>query len=284
MVTPARIPDQQSRVTPAPWPEEAPASPLHQTPDRGRLTGFTTLFRKEAGAWFSTRRWWVHALLWLGLMNGLMLPVYFTLQASSAAGPNLVAQLTQLFFALGGTTVAIGAAVVGQDAIIGERQAGTAAWILAKPVGRAAFVLSKLAALFISLAALAVGLQAPIAYAQIAALAGVLLDPVPFLVAVGLILVNLLFHVALVLMLGTWFRARSLVLLVSLGWQLASPLLFQMAPGLAHVAPAGLPDIAAALNHGMPLADLPLRPVALALGWTVVFLAVGIRRFEHEEL
>ncbi|HYG57610.1 MAG TPA: ABC transporter permease subunit [Symbiobacteriaceae bacterium] len=258
---------------------------LHEAPERGSMTGFGTLLRKELGFWWSTRRWWVHTLLWLGLMNGFMVPVYFVVQAHPEAGLDLLDQLTKLFFTLGGTTVAIGAIVVGQDAIISERQLGTAAWILSKPVARTAFLLAKFVAQVVSFTVLAVGIQAAVAYGQIALLEGTLLAPIPYLMAVGLICVNLLFYIALVLMLGTLFRTRSQVLLVALGWLFASPLLVvDMVPWLTNVVPFGLPDIGAALTMGMPLADVPLRPVALALIWTVAFLAVAIRRFGHEEL
>lgn len=258
---------------------------LHEAPERGGLTGFGTLLRKEMGAWWSTRRWWMHALLWLALMNGFMVPVYFVVQAHPEANLDLVDQLTKIFFSLGGTTVAIGAIVVGQDAVIGERELGTAAWILSKPVSRTAFLLAKLTAQVVSFAALAVGIQAVVAYAQVALLADRLLEPLPYLVAVGLVCVDLLFYTALVLLLGTLFRNRGQVLLVGLGWLFASPLLVvDMLPWLVYVVPFGLPDLGAALAMGMPLGELPLRPVLLALAWTTAFALVAVWKFRHEDL
>ncbi|HYF94075.1 MAG TPA: ABC transporter permease subunit [Symbiobacteriaceae bacterium] len=257
---------------------------LQEAPARGSLTGFNTLFRKELGAWWSTRRWWVHALLWLALMNGFMVPVYFVVQAHPELSLDLMRELTDAFFLLGGVAVAIGAVVVGQDAIIGERQMGTADWILSKPVARTAFVLAKFAAQGISLAVLAVGLQAVIAYGQIFVLAGRSLEVLPFLAAVGLVCLNLLFYTAMVLMLGTLFRTRSLVLLVALGWLFAQPIAVDVFPRLATVTPYGLPDLGAALASGASLSEVPLLPAALALLWTAVFLVIALWRFEREEL
>lgn len=257
---------------------------LNPVPERGRLTGFGTLLSKELGAWWSTRRWWMHALLWLGLMNGFLIPIYFTVQAHPEASLDLMEQLTKVFFSLGGATAAVGAIVVGQDAVIGERQLGTAGWILSKPVSRTAFVLSKFCAQAVSLSVLAVILQGVIAYGQIFMLTGTALPLLPYVVACSLVVLNLLFYIAMVLLLGTLFKTRAPVMLVGLGWLFASPLLIDIAPPLAKVIPYGLPDFAVALTMGMDLAELPLLPILQAVGWGMAFLAIAIWRFEQEEL
>ncbi len=257
---------------------------LHPTPERGRLTGFATLLGKEMSAWWSTRRWWLHALLWLGLMNGFMIPVYLTVQAHPEANLDLMEQLTKIFFSLGGTTVAVGAVVIGQDAVIGERQLGTAGWILSKPVSRTAFVLSKFIAQGLTLSIIAVLIQAVIAYGQIYLLTGTALPLLPYAVACGLVILNLLFYVALILLLGALFKSRAPVLLVGLGWLFATPLLVDILPSLARLIPYGLPELGVALAMGMPLAQLPLSPILLAVGWALALLAAAVWRFEREEL
>lgn len=262
----------------------ADRTPLGLVPERGRWTGFGPLLRKELGAWWLTRRWWLQALLWLGLMNGFHIPVYFTVLAHPEANLEMMQQLTEVFFSLGGVAATIGAVVLGQDAIIGERQTGTAAWILSKPVARPAFILAKFIAQGISLPVLSVILQAPLAFGFITVLAGRMPSPVPFLAAVGLVVLNLLFYTAMTLLLGTLFRGRPAVLLVALGWLFASPLAVDIAPAVARVVPFGLPDLGVALAIGMPLRDLPLGPVALGVVWTLFCLALACWRFEREEL
>ncbi|HWI66186.1 MAG TPA: ABC transporter permease subunit [Symbiobacteriaceae bacterium] len=257
---------------------------LLPAPERGLLTGFGTLFRREFGAWAGTRRWWLQLLLWLGLTNAWMAPVCIGLAALPGLEIDRLEMLAKLFFGLGGTALACGALAIGQDAIIGERQMGTAAWILTKPVARTAFIGAKFAALATSMTTLAVLIPAVCAYGQIALLVGQAAPVLPFAVGTGLLALHLLFYVSLTLLLGVLFRTRSLVLLAGLGWLFGSPFLVQIMPAIARVLPVGLPDQAVALVLGMPLSQLPLLPALLAAGWSVAFLVAATILFEREEL
>ena len=45
-----------------------------QSVPRSRFTaGFGNVFAREFRTWWATRRWWTQALLWTGLLNGLLL-------------------------------------------------------------------------------------------------------------------------------------------------------------------------------------------------------------------
>jgi ABC-2 type transport system permease protein len=130
---------------------------LQTTKNRGALRGFSNLLGKEYGSWWTTRRWFVHLLLWPLLLNGLVLVLSFSLSKEPHFTAFEIAQMvTTLFFIGMGQVAAFGAVVATQSAITGEKQRGTAAWIMSKPVRRDVFVLAKLAAQTMSFLSLAV--------------------------------------------------------------------------------------------------------------------------------
>jgi ABC-2 type transport system permease protein len=110
---------------------------LQTTKNRGALRGFSNLLGKEYGSWWTTRRWFVHLLLWPLLLNGLVLVLSFSLSKEPHFTAFEIAQMvTTLFFIGMGQVAAFGAVVATQSAITGEKQRGTAAWIMSKPVRR----------------------------------------------------------------------------------------------------------------------------------------------------
>src|SRR5690554_4257915 len=52
--------------------------------DSALLGGFGNIFAKELRDWFGTRRWWLQALIWLLLLNGLLA---IALRVIPQAGP-----------------------------------------------------------------------------------------------------------------------------------------------------------------------------------------------------
>ena len=50
---------------------------LNRVRNGGGLSGFTNLFRNENRAWWRTPRWWIHALLWTGVLGGLTAFILF---------------------------------------------------------------------------------------------------------------------------------------------------------------------------------------------------------------
>lgn len=261
-----------------------PVASLQEISGGTRLSGFGNLLRKELGTWWSGWRWLWHGVMWLMIMNGLPASMYLLGRSMPQTGLSDVPQLVTVFFGVGGMACALGAVVMTQDAVIGERQTGTAAWILSKPVGRSAFVLAKFLAVGVTLLVLAVAVQAPVALGLLALVTGAPPAVAPFLLGAGMVGLSMLFYVALTLMLGTLFQTRGPVLAGALGVLFGGQMLLDLAPWLVWVTPLRLTDFGTALALGMPLSDLPPGPVATTAGWILVCLAVALRRFAQEEM
>ena len=101
---------------------------------------------------------------------------------------------------------------MGHDAILGEKHSGTAAWVLSKPLRRPAFILAKLIAHGLGFLATWVVLPGAVAYLEFAILGKVYLPMAGFAGMLGLMYLNLLFYLALALMLATLFQGRGPVL------------------------------------------------------------------------
>jgi ABC-type transport system involved in multi-copper enzyme maturation permease subunit len=119
------------------------------------MRGFSNLYQKESRAWWTTKRWWINALLWQVLTALCVLLMAFILPALSAASGNMtmVEQMggvvkmgTQGFFEVAVMAITIGLIVLCQDLVIGEKQSGLTEWLLANPVQRKAYVMAKLCA------------------------------------------------------------------------------------------------------------------------------------------
>jgi ABC-2 type transport system permease protein len=125
--------------------------------EHGWRRGFANLLRNENRLWWGTRKWLIHLLLWLVVLNGFILLIGLA-EGQEANNPvPLYDTLIQVFFQIGAFATAIGVVTTAQGAIVREKQLGTAAWILSKPVSRSAFVLAKFVAYavgFVSLATL----------------------------------------------------------------------------------------------------------------------------------
>src|SRR5215216_329010 len=104
----------------------ANALPLLPIPPAGWTSGLANLLRKELHAWWGTRFWLVQSAIWLAVINGIMGLILWVgpatepeLQGSPEA---LLTTGLQVFFMLVAQAAAIGVSVLGQGAIIGEKQ------------------------------------------------------------------------------------------------------------------------------------------------------------------
>lgn len=257
---------------------------LQPVREKGWRMGMANLLHKELHLWWSTRRWLRHALIWSGLLGGLLVLVSLVISRLPAEAANLPEVQAQLFFGLGGLATAIGVIITVQDAIIGERQAGTVEWILAKPVARAAFVLSKLIAHGLGFGVTAIALPAALALLLMGLWQGVWPPLGRFALATGLLALHLAFYLALTLMLGTLCRTRAAVSGSALAVLGSGMLLPTFVPQIVLVFPFKLPDLGAALVLGENLPPALYTPIAAGALWTVLFVALALWRFEREEI
>jgi ABC-2 type transport system permease protein len=254
---------------------------LQAVDERGWSRGFANLLRKEFSLWWRTRKWLVHLLIWLVLLNGFALVV--VLSEQNPAAQNLRETL-EVFFMVGAFATGVGIVTTAQGAIVAEKQLGTAAWVMSKPASRPAFVLAKFVAYALSFVGLAVALPGAIFYAQSLALLGQAPAAAAFLAGLGVAALQVLFYLALTLMLGTLFSQRGPVTGISIGFLLSGTLLPGFLPEFVTMSfPWNLSRIAVGLAQGSPLPPTwPMPVVATALG-TIVFVGVALWRFEREE-
>jgi ABC-2 type transport system permease protein len=184
----------------------------------GWRSGFANLWRKESQTWWGSKRWIWQSLLWIVLVNGLLALVIWAFththaqNANQALGSSLYEQSMIVFVSIALAFTALGAIVMTQGKIIGERQSGTAAWILSKPVSRSAFILTKFATLIPGMLIATVALPGVVAYLQIALATGQMPSIGTFLAAAGVLAFNVVFFFSLTLMLGAIFKSRAWVI------------------------------------------------------------------------
>lgn len=192
--------------------------------ETGWRRGFANLFRKENRAWWATRRWLVQTVLWTVVLDGLLAFILFGLpQLMAQMDPvqleefDPLAQGLQALGQVGTVALAMGAVLLAQDQILGERQSGVTEWILSKPVSRTAYILSKLVADGIGVVVLLAGLPMAIAYGQFWLVNGSPLPLVPFLAGTAGLALHTLFYLSLTLLMGVMADGREKLLGVPLG-------------------------------------------------------------------
>jgi ABC-2 type transport system permease protein len=267
--------------------------------------GFVNMFRKENRDWWHTRRWWIHLIVWLMLLNlAVAAPLWLQNNAPPTSAniteerrqqiiegnrlENRVQNALRTFIDMSALALLIGVVLVMQNAIIDEKQTGTGAWILSKPVARSSFILAKLVANAAALILLAVVVQWTLVYIQISLALGGAQPLFAYLLGMSLIALNLLFWLALTLMLGTLFSNRALLVAVPLGVLFVLLYLTSNVPALLDFTPLAFfvdtPDHRSLVQ--LAIAGQPLQtvmPIIMTVIWAVVFVAVAIWRFGREE-
>jgi ABC-2 type transport system permease protein len=244
--------------------------------------GLNNLFRAEFGRWFGTKMWWAQIIIWAAIIDLILIPIAL----DGGEGGDLVT----LFNIFLGVFAAIGACIIMQGTIVGEKQSGTAAWVLSKPVARQAFILAKLCANSIGIAITIVLAQGLIAYVIIALATELTLAPLAYLGGLGVQSVNLFFYITLTLMLGAFFDRRGAVIAIPLVFLFAQQFLIGLAPSLEWVLPWTLAipsidqrysSIATAVMTGTePLSYLPVITTLCASG---LFILITLSAFAREE-
>jgi ABC-type transport system involved in multi-copper enzyme maturation permease subunit len=248
-------------------------------------SGFVNFLRKENGMWWGTSKWWVQSLLWFFVFNGfviLLLWIVPTMEPSSAQTPP---EILSAFLPFSGALGTIGVMILMQSAIVGEKKSGTAEWIMSNPVSRISFILSKFVANAFCILTILIVLQGLIVYLQFSLHSADFLRPVPFITALSLNSLHMLFYLTLSLMLGAFFNSRGPVIGISfavlVGQDILSQLLEPKFPWLPQIMPARLVEMAPPVILGQPIpSNIPILTVS---AMSVAFIVVAIWRFSREE-
>ncbi len=257
---------------------------LELVTERGWKRGLGNMLRSGLDRWFRTKTWWIHCLIWGGIVTVIVSSVAFNPQAPA------LDDLLMIAFVFIGLFPAVGVIIVMQDAIVGEKQEGTAAWILSKPVARPAFVLSKLIANSIGVLLTMTIVPIVLAYIVISIAQKSTLPVFGFIEAGLIVFINLLFFLSLTLMLGTLFSNRAAVIGISLAVLFLQQNIINFVPLLRFILPWNLilpvgttnPFVFYLLNESpVPLEQLYILLVILVE--IVLFNLVGLWRFNRDE-
>lgn len=251
--------------------------------ESGWRRGLSNLVNNEFGKWWKTSRWWKQSLVWMSIMGLILVGMLFGKEPAS------IGEAFMVYSIFAGVFPAVAVIITMQGALVGEKKSGTAAWVLSKPVTRTAFILSKLIANSLSILVTTVLLPGLVAFVILSIRMSSVINPVQFLIALGVIFLNLMFYLSLALMLGVFFNSRGPVVGIPLGLLFAQQYLIAFLPFLRYFLPWPLivplnetsNSMVANLLLGDPVSSwLPVGVIALEC---VLFIVLGIWRFTKEE-
>jgi ABC-2 type transport system permease protein len=249
--------------------------------DSAWLGGFSNMLRKELGQWWGTRAWWIQALIWVLILDGVSTITGLT---ESGTPAELLQEVVQTFLQVSIGAIGIGTVITAQSAIVGEKQLGTAAWVMSKPASRSAFILAKVIAYALGFWFSAILIPSTLIIIDLRLLISAPLPLAPFLSGVALVALSQLFYLTLTLMLGTFFNSRGPIAAIGIGFIMTGLLLSNMIPLKVIIfTPWPLPDLSSALALGMPLPSVWFVPIVATSLYIVVMMALALWRFRREE-
>jgi ABC-2 type transport system permease protein len=277
----------QSKSRTSPELIQAARAGLIPTSAGGWLGGFSNLFRKELGEWFGTRQWLLQSLLWLVVINGMMAFVLFVVpnfdSSEIVSAEEFMAAGLELFFGFATIFGSIGMVILAQDEIIKEKQSGTAAWVLSKPIARPAFILTKIFSNMVGALVIILGVPALVAYGEISIKTGMALPVLPYIYAVGVAYMGLVFYLTLTIMLGTLFEQRGPVLAIAAGVLLGGQIFAYFLPQIGYVLPVNIDRVAGAIAMSQPLPQIAVSKLASTALLSLAFSIVALVRFSRDE-
>ncbi|MGE0439287.1 MAG: ABC transporter permease [Gemmatimonadales bacterium] len=248
----------------------------------GWAAGFRNFLGKEMAGWWRTRRWLVHLVLWQVVITGFVVMV--TRDESNRGQARALSEAFTVFFQVGGFFGLIGAVLVSQGSIVGEKNSGTAAWVLTKPIARPAFILAKFVAITFTFLLLSLLLPSLTTLVASQLLIGTTPAPEHFFEAVGLAAVHQTFYIAFTLFLGTVFGSRGPVAGVALGFWIGGQILINYLPKWFVLAMPWLITNAASKVARWEAAPVPVWiPVASSAALAVGLVLAAVWRFGREE-
>ena len=253
--------------------------------EHGWRQGFNNLLGKENQAWWGTRRWLMHSLIWLAIVNGFLFLLLWVVPASDPEEAPPLEVAIEMFVVLSGVFTTIGVIVLAQGAIIGEKRSGTAEWIMSSPISRPAFILAKLLANALAIFLIMVLLQGIVFYAQVSLYEKTPLAVGPLVAVMALQSLHLFYFLTLTLMLGSFFNSRApvigIALAVLIGQDIVAQFLAESLPWFRLVLPQELMVNAGLVANGEPMDSWV--PVIVTSVMAVLFIVAAIWRFGREE-
>ncbi|MFC2153150.1 ABC transporter permease subunit [Actinomycetota bacterium] len=200
---------------------------LELSQEFGWRSGLAPLMRAGFGSWWTTKEWWINALIWTVVINGSVAVAVWGDAPDGLSAYTLYGVMTMF--------AAIAVAILMQDAIVGEKLNGTAAWVLSKPASRTAFMLSKLVPNAVGVIATMIAIPSAVFMVQLA-VADIGTSADRFILGAAVAALNLMFYLTLTLMLGTLFNSAAPVIAIPLAFAFGQQLLGGI-PGLSRFLP-----------------------------------------------
>jgi ABC-2 type transport system permease protein len=253
--------------------------------ERGWRRGMGNMLKNEFARWWKTSRWWTQCLIWAGILGLMMGAMLF--------GPDKLDFPTALmvFSLFAGLFPGVAVIIIMQDVLVGEKQEGTAAWVLSKPVTRQAFIIPKIIANSVGVLVTMVIVPCTVGYAILSISQKTALDPLRFLAAMGVIFVSHFFFLNFAMMLSTFINSRGPVIGLSISLLFFQQYLVGFSRLLGFMLPFNLvvalgeqpSSLVLSLLNGTPLHTDHLITLGVVLAETVVFIFIGLWRFNREE-
>ncbi len=257
---------------------------------RGWRSGLGNMFSRESRVWWGTRFGIWQVLIWLVTINGLMAIIISTATEGLGEGNDALFSTLEPFFGITAWFTSIGIIIIAQGAIVGEKRSGTAEWLLSGPVSRSAFLLGKMIPIGLGGLVTMIALPGLVSYLEFTFLpttSNAALPAAQFVAALGVVALQLMFYLALTVMLGTFFSSRGPVIGIAMAMFLCSlflPDLLDLAfdsDALINLTPWPLTDTATDIARGASVSSVV--PIIATAVWLAVLTAIGIWRFRREE-
>lgn len=266
-------------------------SVLHPVTARGWRAGFNNLFRKENRDWWGTRSWLVQAIIWTVILIGILAAVLSAKPNGGSLEPQGGQWLEGLvvFFAVAGMALPIGAIIMGQEEVLDEKRSGTAAWILSKPASRVAFIIAKVTANAIGILIILVLLEGALAYGLIAIVTGHTFPVLPYLGALGILYLAVMFYFLLSLMFSAASNSRGAAIGIPMAVLFSYQFIVGLAPWTLGIMPWGLTNPATGGSGNSTAVAIVLGqsysvlPIIATLAWCVLFVVIGVWKFNRDE-